>query len=109
MAKNGGPFGETAPTLPESLLAPMKFRLRQDLQMSPPSGPDGAKILIKSPLGAQFLAQPRLAGPRTMTRSLGLLSWCLCAPWRKSSPAKTLLISLLTPLSRPVDRRLIID
>ena len=74
----------------------------------PPSGPDGAKILMKLSLGAQFLAHPVKAGPWTMVHSLGCLPRRPCAPWRKSLPAKTLSISLLTPLNRPVDRRLIV-
>ena len=38
MAKNGGPFRETAVTLMASLPAPMQIRLRQTLQMLSPQG-----------------------------------------------------------------------
>ena len=38
MAKNGGPFRETAVILLASLPAPMPIRLRQALQISPPQG-----------------------------------------------------------------------
>ena len=38
MAKNDGPFCETAVTLMASLSAPMQICLRQALQMSPPQG-----------------------------------------------------------------------
>ena len=57
MAKKGGPFRETAVTLTASLPAPIQTRLRQDLQMPPPSGPDGIEISTKSPLAAQFSPQ----------------------------------------------------
>ena len=80
MANNGGPFRKTASTLLESLLSSMPIRLHQDLQMPPPpSGPDGAKILTKSPLAAQSLTQPLLDGPCPMARSLGSLPWCPCS------------------------------
>ena len=87
----------------------MQIRFCQTLQMSPPSGPDGAEIST-SRLWQHNSWHSRLRMDRIQWRAaFPPPPWCPCSSWRKSLPTKTLPISLPTPLSRSVDQWLVVD